>query len=116
VSLSEVRASAALTPPFQATAPSQALARLARSTNGLSGGAETLSYNVSRTKQGEGILKCLLIDQLCDLYSAENQLLKAIPEMAEAANAPDLREALYEASPANTDTHRAPPVGIWITE
>jgi ferritin-like metal-binding protein YciE len=36
-------------------------------------------------------LKDLYIDELKDLYSAENQLLKALPKMAKAATSPDLR-------------------------
>jgi ferritin-like metal-binding protein YciE len=35
----------------------------------------------------------LLIDELKDLYSAENQLLKALPRMAKAATDPDLKAA-----------------------
>lgn len=37
-------------------------------------------------------LKDLLIDELKDLYSAEKQLLKALPKMARAATNPDLKE------------------------
>lgn len=37
-------------------------------------------------------LKELYIDELRDLYSSENQLIKAIPKMAKAANSDDLRE------------------------
>ncbi len=35
----------------------------------------------------------LLIEELKDLYSAENQILKALPKMAEAATSEELREA-----------------------
>lgn len=35
----------------------------------------------------------LLVEELKDLYSAENQLVKALPKMAKAATAPELREA-----------------------
>jgi ferritin-like metal-binding protein YciE len=35
----------------------------------------------------------LLVEELKDLYSAENQLLKALPKMAKAANSDELREA-----------------------
>jgi ferritin-like metal-binding protein YciE len=35
----------------------------------------------------------LLEDQLKDLYSAESQLLKALPKMAKAASTPELKEA-----------------------
>jgi ferritin-like metal-binding protein YciE len=37
-------------------------------------------------------LEQLLIDQLKDLYSAENQLIKALPKMAKAANDAKLRQ------------------------
>jgi ferritin-like metal-binding protein YciE len=36
-------------------------------------------------------LNVLFLDELKDLYSAENQLIKAIPKMAKAASSPDLR-------------------------
>jgi ferritin-like metal-binding protein YciE len=36
-------------------------------------------------------LKELYIDELKDLYSAENQLVKALPKMAKAATSPDLK-------------------------
>jgi ferritin-like metal-binding protein YciE len=35
----------------------------------------------------------LLIDELKDLYSAENQIVKALPKMAKAASSPELRRA-----------------------
>jgi ferritin-like metal-binding protein YciE len=38
-------------------------------------------------------LEELLVDELKDLYSAENQIVKALPKMAKAANSPDLRRA-----------------------
>lgn len=40
-----------------------------------------------------GTMEDLFIDQLRDLYSAENQILKALPKMVKGANAPELREA-----------------------
>ena len=36
----------------------------------------------------------LLVDELKDLYSAENQILKALPKMAKAVTAPELKRAL----------------------
>lgn len=36
-------------------------------------------------------LKELYVDELKDLYSAESQLVKALPKMAKAATSPDLR-------------------------
>ncbi len=38
-------------------------------------------------------LRDLFVDELKDLYSAENQLLKALPKMAKAATSPDLKRA-----------------------
>jgi ferritin-like metal-binding protein YciE len=35
----------------------------------------------------------LMVDELKDLYSAENQLLKALPKMAKKASSPQLKEA-----------------------
>ena len=35
----------------------------------------------------------LLIDELKDLYSAENQIIKALPKMAKGANSPELKRA-----------------------
>jgi len=39
-------------------------------------------------------LNDLWLDQLRDLYDAENQLIKALPKMAEAANSEELREGI----------------------
>jgi ferritin-like metal-binding protein YciE len=36
----------------------------------------------------------LYLDELRDLYDAENRILKALPKMIEASNSPDLRSAL----------------------
>jgi len=41
-------------------------------------------------------LRDLLIDELQDLYHAENQLVKALPKMAEAAADDELREGFSE--------------------
>lgn len=38
-------------------------------------------------------LAALLQDQLKDLYSAENQIIKALPRMAKAASSPELKRA-----------------------
>ena len=46
----------------------------------------------------------LLEDELKDIYSAENQLLKALPKMAEAAESKDLR-ASFEKHLEQTQTH-----------
>ena len=35
----------------------------------------------------------LFADELRDLYSAENQITKALPKMAKAASSPELRQA-----------------------
>ena len=41
-------------------------------------------------------LKELYIDELRDLYSAENQLVKALPKMAKAASSDKLRQGFEE--------------------
>src|SRR4051812_48016121 len=41
-------------------------------------------------------LKDLYVEELKDLYNAENQLLKALPKMARKASSPDLRAAFQE--------------------
>lgn len=41
-------------------------------------------------------LKQLYIDELKDLYSAENQLVKALPKMAKAASSDELRRGFEE--------------------
>ena len=38
-------------------------------------------------------LEDLFVDELRDLYSAENQIVKALPKMIKAASSPDLQEA-----------------------
>jgi ferritin-like metal-binding protein YciE len=38
-------------------------------------------------------LEELLVDELKDLYSAENQIIKALPKMAKASSSPELRRA-----------------------
>jgi len=49
-------------------------------------------------------LEELFIEQLQDLYSAENQLIKALPAMAKAAHAPGLK-AGFEAHFVQTKEH-----------
>jgi ferritin-like metal-binding protein YciE len=41
-------------------------------------------------------LQDLFVDELRDLYNAENQLVKALPKMAKSANSTDLQEAIEE--------------------
>ena len=41
-------------------------------------------------------LQDLYIDELRDLYNAENQLLKALPKMAKGASSPELKQAIEE--------------------
>jgi ferritin-like metal-binding protein YciE len=47
-------------------------------------------------------LRNLYIDELKDLYSAEKQLVKALPKMAKAASSPDLKRA-FETHLAQTE-------------
>jgi ferritin-like metal-binding protein YciE len=42
---------------------------------------------------GETPLHELFVDELKDLYNAENQLIKALPRMAKAASTPELKRA-----------------------
>ncbi|HMF79300.1 MAG TPA: ferritin-like domain-containing protein [Bryobacteraceae bacterium] len=51
-------------------------------------------------------LEDLLVDQLKDLYDAENRLVEALPKMAEAAYTPKLREA-FSSHLAETRNHVA---------
>jgi ferritin-like metal-binding protein YciE len=44
----------------------------------------------------ENNLKSLYVDELRDLYSSEQQLIKAIPKMAKAANSDELRKGFEE--------------------
>lgn len=44
----------------------------------------------------ESALKELYIDELRDIYNAENQLTKALPKMAKAANSDELRAGFEE--------------------
>jgi ferritin-like metal-binding protein YciE len=41
-------------------------------------------------------LKDLFVDELKDLYSAETQIVKALPKMAEAASTPQLKQAFEQ--------------------
>jgi ferritin-like metal-binding protein YciE len=51
-------------------------------------------------------LQELYVEQLRDLYDAEQQIIKALPEMIDAANSGDLRRALIEHLEV-TKTHAA---------
>jgi ferritin-like metal-binding protein YciE len=56
------------------------------------------AHSIDKTANAEAImelntLKDLYIEELKDLYSAEKQLVKALPKMAKAANAPELQLA-----------------------
>ena len=53
-------------------------------------------------------LKELYIDELKDLYNAENQLLKALPKMAKAASSEELRQGFNEHLEADPRTCRTP--------
>src|ERR1700730_12727386 len=49
-------------------------------------------------------LQDLFVDQLRDLYNAENQLVKALPKMAKSASSPDLKTA-FESHLEQTKGH-----------
>ena len=44
----------------------------------------------------QNALKGLYIDELRDIYNAENQLVKALPKMAKASTSEDLRAGFQE--------------------
>jgi ferritin-like metal-binding protein YciE len=52
----------------------------------------------------QNALRGLYLDELRDLYSAENQLVKALPKMAKAATSPDLK-AGFEKHLGQTQEH-----------
>jgi ferritin-like metal-binding protein YciE len=54
---------------------------------------ETFHYQEKIMPEG---LRELYIDELKDLYNAENQLLKALPKMAKAASSDELRQGFEE--------------------
>lgn len=63
----------------------------------------------------ENALKELYVDELRDIYNAENQLTKALPKMAKAATSEELR-AGFEEHLEQTKGPRAPGPnfqGIW---
>jgi ferritin-like metal-binding protein YciE len=49
-------------------------------------------------------LEKLYVDELRDIYNAENQLLKALPKMAKGASSPDLKDA-FETHLRQTESH-----------
>ena len=50
----------------------------------------------------------LYINELCDLYNTENQLLKALPKMVKGAQSQELKAALSEhLEVTNADFRRA---------
>jgi ferritin-like metal-binding protein YciE len=49
-------------------------------------------------------LQDLFVDQLKDLYNAENQLVKALPKLAKSSTAPELKNA-FESHLAETKGH-----------
>ena len=62
--------------------------------------------NTERNQDNENNneLQELFIDELADVYSAEQQLLKALPKMAKAANSTELQEA-FESHLEETQEH-----------
>jgi ferritin-like metal-binding protein YciE len=62
-----------------------------------SGGSRSGGKNEEAGDQQEesnNELRELFVDELCDIHNAEQQLIKALPKMAEAANSEELRMAL----------------------
>jgi len=55
-----------------------------------------MSLDLGGNKMPEQDLRELYIDELKDLYNAENQLVKALPKMAKAATSDELRSGFEE--------------------
>src|SRR6266446_6150758 len=74
----------------------------------LQGNYETRScrrkINQRRTMIKLDSLRTLWIEEMRDLYNAENQLLKALPKMAKRASTPELRKA-FQSHLEETKTH-----------
>jgi ferritin-like metal-binding protein YciE len=51
-------------------------------------------------------LKDVLLDELRDMYSAENQLVKALPKLVKGAKNPKLKTNLFRTSRRNEGTGR----------
>jgi len=49
-------------------------------------------------------LRELFLEELADIYNAEKQLIKALPQMAKAASSPELKES-FEAHLEETEDH-----------
>src|SRR5690348_14450807 len=56
-----------------------------------------MSSNEGESESGmDNDLHALFLDELADVYSAEQQLTKALPKLAKAAESDELREALEQ--------------------
>src|SRR5205814_3148471 len=70
--------------------------------------ARTHTHRENQKKKGNDMkldtLQKLYVDELRDLYNAENQLLKALPKMAKAASSEELKNA-FEKHLGQTETH-----------
>jgi len=62
-------------------------------TAGKSPAKTTMTSSKKGSDKKEKTLECLLKDGLKDMYSAETQLIEALPEMAKAADSEDLQDA-----------------------
>jgi ferritin-like metal-binding protein YciE len=67
-------------------------------------GKENSNRNEESNQEMNNELHELFIDELADVYSAEQQLLKALPKMAKAANSTELQEA-FESHLEETQEH-----------
>jgi ferritin-like metal-binding protein YciE len=54
-------------------------------------GVQPTSNICANEKTGSMALKDVLVDELSDMYSAENRLVKALPNLAEGAKSPTLK-------------------------
>lgn len=60
----------------------------------------------TKTGKKDLVLSDLFLDELADIYDAENRLIKALPKMAKAAASNELRSAI-ESHLKETEEHRA---------
>jgi ferritin-like metal-binding protein YciE len=67
-----------------------------KNTRGKRSGSMSMKESDQEGGQMNTALHELFLDELADLYNAEQQLTKALPKLAKAARSPELREAFQE--------------------
>src|SRR5262245_29976457 len=82
--------------PFDASRPPAVVTEVRLCRDGKAGYGLRITYNLGVFSMKLQSLEDLMLDQLKDLYSAENQIVKALPKMAKAASAPELQIAFED--------------------